>query len=157
MNLSAVANDLEPVHHIPDQKESTADRLRRQFCDLEKRVDKYFVDLEKAEEMCKLTRADAKRFQLKAKEEKETVEKDAEIQAKFYSAFKEMKEKVERMKEKDMTPHAQVVKMPDAATRNALWYTTSARVCRYVKIGCALVFDSVAAYVFFKVTEPFLF
>lgn len=43
------------------------------------------------------------------------------------------------MKEKDTIPHEQEDKMPDAATRNALRYTTSARVCRYVKIGCPLV------------------
>ena len=112
--------------------------------------------------MCTPTQANAKRFQLKASEEEKIVKKDAEIQdiqAKFYSAFKEMKEKVERMKEKDTTPHAQEDKMPDAATRNVLRCTTSARRSRYVKIGCALVFDSVslAAYVPFNVTKPLLF
>ena len=29
MNPSAVGNDLEPVHYLPDQKESTADKLLR--------------------------------------------------------------------------------------------------------------------------------
>ena len=72
---------------------------------------------------------------MKAKEEKKIVKKDVEMQAKFYSAFKETKERAERMKEKDTTPHAQEDKMPDAATRNALRYTRSARVCRYVKIA----------------------
>ena len=157
MNPSAVGNDLEPVHHLLDQKETTADRLQRQLCELEKRVDKYFVDLQKVEEMCELTQAHVKRFQLKAKEERKIVKKDAKIQAKLYSAVKEMKERVERIKEEDATPHAREDKMPDAATKNVLRYTISDRVGRYMKIGCALVFDSVAAYVLFKVTKPFFF
>lgn len=95
---------------------------------------------------------------MKAKAEKDIVRKDAETQAKLYSAVKEMNEKIERSKEQDKykTPHAQEDKIPDAA-QNALKYTTSARVCRYIKIGCALVFDSVVAYALFKITKPFFF
>ena len=78
MNPTAVENDLEPVYHLPDQKESTADRLQRQFCELEKRVDKYFDDLENVEEMCQLIEVGVKRFQLKAKEEQEIAKKNAE-------------------------------------------------------------------------------
>ena len=36
-------------------------------------------------------------------------------------------------------------KMPEAA-ENAHRLAVTGRVCRYVKIGCALVFDAVAAY-----------
>ena len=60
------------------------------------------------------------------------------------------------MKEQDTTPHPQEDKMPDTV-QNALRYTTSARVCRYIKIGCASVFDTVAAYALFEVTKPFFF
>ncbi len=67
-----------------------------------------------------------------------------------------MNNKVKRMKEKDTAPHAQEDKMPDAAL-NALTYTISYRVCRYIKIGYGLVLDTVAAYVLFTVTKPFFF
>ena len=70
--------------------------------------------------MCELTQEQVKRFQLIVKEEWKIVKKDAEIQAKLHSAVKEMNEKVERMKEKDTTPHAREEKMPDTGTRNAL-------------------------------------
>ena len=66
-----------------------------------------------------------------------------------------MKEKVKRMEVKDETPPEE--KMPDAATINALRYTTSATVCRFINIGCALVFDAVAAYGLFKLTQPYFF
>lgn len=88
---------------------------------------------------------------MKAKKDKEIAKKVEEIQAKLYSAIKE------KMKEKDTTPHAREDKMPDAATRNALRHTRSAQMCRYDKIVCASVFDSVAAYVLFKVTKLFFF
>ena len=45
MNPMAVGNDLKQGYHLPDQKETTADTLQRHFCELEKRVDKYFDNL----------------------------------------------------------------------------------------------------------------
>ena len=156
MISSAVKNQLESTWSLPDEKESTIDRLQRQLHELEKRVDKYFDDLDDAKEMCEQAKANIERFQLKAKVEKELVRKDAEIQAKLYSAVKELNEKVKKMKENDTTVHAQENRLPEAA-RNASRYTTSARVCRYIKIGCALVFDSVAAYALFTITKPFFF
>ena len=45
MNPMAVRNDLEQGYHLPDQKENTAGTLQRHFCELEKRVDKYFDNL----------------------------------------------------------------------------------------------------------------
>ena len=35
--------------------------------------------------------------------------------------------------------------------------TVTGRACRYVKIGCALVFDAAAAYGLFKLTQPYFF
>lgn len=146
MDSTTVKHKLESVCRTPGGKESSIERLQRQFYELEKRVDMYFDDLDNVEEMCEQAKADIEWFKLKAKAEKDIVRKDAETQAKLYSAVKEMNEKIERSKEQDKykTPHAQEDKIPDAA-QNALKYTTSARVCRYIKIGCALVFDSVVA------------
>ena len=154
MISSAVKNQLESTWSLPDENESCIEILQRQLHELEKRVDKYLDDLDDVKEMCEQAKANIERFQLKAKVEKELVKKDAEIQAKLYSAVKELNEKVKKMKED--TVHAQEERVPEAA-RNALRYTTSARVCRYIKIGCALVFDSVAAYALFTITKPFFF
>ena len=65
-----------------------------------------------------------------------------------------MNEKMKRIKETVATKHEE--KMPDG-TKNALRYTTSAIVYRYIKIGCAWVFDTVAAYALFKITKPLFF
>lgn len=159
MDSTTVKHKLESVCRTPGEKESSIERLQRQFYELEKRVDMYFDDLDNVEEMCEQAKADIEWFKLKAKAEKDIVRKDAETQAKLYSAVKEVNEKIERSKEQDKykTPHAQEDKIPDAA-QNALKYTTSARVCRYIKIGCALrVFDSVVAYALLKITKPFFF
>lgn len=102
------------------------------------------MGIDNVEEMCKQAQADVKQFQLRAEAEKEMVKKDADIEAKLFSKpFR--KEKVERMEVKDETPPEE--KFPDAGTRNVLRYTTSRKqVCRFIKIGCALVLDAVGAY-----------
>lgn len=50
-------------------------------------------------------------------------------------------------------------KMPKEARNlsNTMRVTLTGRVCRYVKIGCTFVFDAVAAYGLFKVTQPYFF
>ena len=157
MVSSPVNNQLESTWSLPNEKESCiAYRLQRQLHELEKRVDKYFDDLDDAKEMCEQAKANIEGFQLKAKVEKELVRKDAEMQAKLYAAVKALNEKVKKMKENDTTVQVQEDRVPEAAP-NASRYTTSARVCRYIKIGCVLVFDSVAAYALFTITKPFFF
>ena len=153
MYSAAVKSQVKSVCHLSKEKESTADNFQRQLRELERRVDKCFQSLDDLEEMCEQAKADIKRFELKAKQEKEIVKREAEVQAKLYSAFREMNEKVKKLsKEKEVTPLEN--RMPDAV-QNALRYTKSARVCRFIKIGCALVFDTVAAYALFKLTNPF--
>ena len=155
MESAVVKSHVESVCPLPEQTESTVDILARQVRELEYRADKYFQHLENVEEMCEQAQADIKRFQLEADERREIVKRDAEVQAKLYSAFKEMNERVKKLPEgKDAT--LRDGRIPDAV-QNALRYTTSARVCRYIKIGCALVFDTVAAYALFKITKPLFF
>ena len=95
MVSSPVKNQLESTWGLPGEKESCIDRLQRQLHELEKRVDKYFDDLENVEEMCEQAKANIEKFQLRAIGGKELVKKDAEIQAKLYSAVKEKKMKRE--------------------------------------------------------------
>jgi len=85
------------------------------------------------------------------------VKKDAEIQAKLFSQMKGMQEKLKRIEVNDDHEAPLEETTPDASTINALRYTTTARVCRFVKIGCSLVLDAVGAYMLFKMTQPYLF
>lgn len=84
---------MESLGHLTEEKESATDRLRRQVCELKNRVDKYVHNLENVEEMCEKARTNIKRFQLEAKETKEIVKKDEDVQAKLSSALNEMHEK----------------------------------------------------------------
>ena len=157
MNPAAVKYHLKAESHSHNKQESTAEKLQRQLSELERRVEKYFDDLDNVGEMCKDVEAKVKRFQLRAEAEKEIVKKDAEIQAKLFSQMKAMQEKLKRMEVKNDHETPPEEKTPDASTINALRYTTSARVCRFIKIGCALVLDTVGAYALFKMTQPYLF
>ena len=140
---------------VIDEKENTVDELQRQITELDRRVDKYFDGLDNIDEICRQARADVKWFEQKAQAEREIARKDAQIQAKLFSELQEMKAKLKKMETKDETPQEE--EGPDAATRNALRYTTGARVCRFIKIGCIMVLDAVAAYGLFKITRPYFF
>ena len=74
------------------------------------------------------------------------------MRAKLYSAVQEMK--VLPIKKEPTCSSEE--KMPEAA-ENAQRLTVTGRVCRYVKIGCALVFDVVAGYGLFRLTQPYFF
>ena len=157
MNPAAVKDRLKSKSNSLNKQESTADKLQRQLGELERRVEKYFHDLDNVEEMCKDAQANVKRFQLRAEAKKKIVKKDAEIQAKLFSQMKGMQEKLKRMEVKDDYETPPEEKTPDASTINALQYTTTARVCRFIKIGCTLAMDAVGAYALFKMTQPYLF
>ena len=85
MNPAAVKDHLKSESYSLNKQESTTDKLQRQLFELERRVDKYFNDLDNVEELCKNAQAKVKRFHLRAEAKKETVKKDAEIQAKLFS------------------------------------------------------------------------
>lgn len=162
MNPTAVKDHLKSESRL-SKRESTADILQRQLGELERRINKYFDDLNNVEKLCKKAQANVEKFRRRAEDEREIIRKDEEIQAKLFSLMEEMQEKSEksekpkRMDVKDDHEIPLEEKMPDASTRNALRYTKSARVCRFIKIGCALVLDVVGAYAFFKITQPYLF
>lgn len=65
MDCTAAKNSIKPVCYLPNEKESTIENLQREFQDLKKRIDKYFDDLDNAEE------ANIEWFQLRVKAEKE--------------------------------------------------------------------------------------
>ena len=156
MNPAAVKDDLESESYSLDKQESTTDKLKRQLGELKRGADKYFEDLDNVEEMCREAQLKAKRLQLEAQAKREVVKKDAEIQAKLFTQMKGIQKTINRIGVKGNHGTPSEEKMPDASTINAQRYTTTARVCRFVKIGCSLVLDAVGAYVLFKMTQPYL-
>ena len=134
------------------KEESVYDKVVKEFRELEKNANKYFDNLDAVEEMCYKAKRDAQRFRLKAEADKELLKKDAAVRAKLYSAVQEMK--VLPIKKEPTCSSEE--KMPEAA-ENAQRLTVTGRVCRYVKIGCALVFDVVAGYGLFRLTQPYFF
>jgi len=101
MNPGAVKDHLKSESYSLNKQESTADKLKRQLGELERRVHKYFDDLDGVEEMCKEAQAKVKRLQLRAQAKREIVKKDAKIQAKLFLQMKEMQEKLKRIEVKD--------------------------------------------------------
>ena len=158
MNPVAVKDFLKSESYSFNKPESTTDKLQRQLDELKWRVNKYFDDLRNVEKMRKEAQMDMEQFRLEAEVERESARKDAEKRAKRLSRIKEMREKLRKtMGVKDDHEIPLEEKRPDESTVNALRYTTTARVCRFIKIGCALVLDVVGAYALFKMTQPYLF
>ena len=153
---TAIGSRMEYSSEVRGKEESVYDKVAREFRELEKNADKYFDNLDAVEEMCYQAKKDAQRFRLKAEADKELLKRDAAVRAKLYSSVTEMKEKLNRMDIKEEPTCPIEEKMPEAA-ENAQRLTVTGRVCRYVKIGCALVFDAVAAYGLFKLTQPYFF
>ena len=151
--ITAINSRMESLCDVHYKKESTIGKFEIHIQELQKRAQKYFDDLDAVEEMCQQAKEDVKRFQLEAEAEKEIAKRDGEIKSQLYSSVKEMSDKLKRMEVKEEA-HSAEEKMPEAA-KNALRFTVTGRLCRYVKIGCALVFDAVAAYGLFKLTQPY--
>ena len=149
---AAIGSRMEYSSEVRGKEESVYDKVAREFRELEKNADKYFDNLDAVEEMCYKAKKDAQRFRLKAEADKELLKREAAVRAKLYSSVLEMK--VRPIKEEPTCSSEE--KMPEAA-ENAQRLTVTGRVCRYVKIGCALVFDAVAAYGLFKLTQPYFF
>ncbi|RMX49212.1 hypothetical protein pdam_00005849 [Pocillopora damicornis] len=138
----------ESSRSLSYKAKSFVGKCEREFRELKQRADKYFDDLDKVEEMCQRAKQDVERIQLEAQAKKEIAKRDAVFQANLYFAVQEMTGKRKRMKVREETTAADE-KGPEP-TRNAERDTLTGRVCRYVKIGCSLVFDAVAVYGLFK-------
>ncbi|RMX49911.1 hypothetical protein pdam_00017286 [Pocillopora damicornis] len=153
---TAIDDRVDYLSKVRGKEESVYDKVVRQFRELEKNADKYFDNLDAVEEMCHQAKKDAQRFRLKAEADKELLKRDAAVRAKLYSSVTEMKEKLNRMDIKEEPTCPIEEKMPEAA-ENAHRLTVTGRVSRYVRIGCALVFDAVAVYTLFRFTHPYFF
>ena len=149
---TAIDDRVDYLSKVRGKEESVYDKVVREFRELEKNADKYFDNLDAVEEMCHQAKKDAQRFRLKAEADKELLKRDAAVRAKLFSSVLAMK--LRPIKEEPTCSSEE--KMPEAA-ENAQRLTFTGRVCRYVRIGCALVFDAVAAYTLFRFTHPYFF
>lgn len=135
-----------------EEEENDVTKWHRQFCLLTYKFEKYFGGLDEAEKLCKRAQEELETLKLKMREKYEIMEQDAARKLKLLSTIIEVKEKL-RM-ELENAARSLEETMSDAA-QNALKYETSAWVCRCIKTGCALVFNTVAAYALFRITQLF--
>ena len=149
---TAIGDRVDYLSKVRGKEESVYDKVVKEFRELEKNADKYFDNLDAVEEMCHQAKKDAQRFRLKAEADKELLKRDAAVRAKLFSSVLAMK--LRPIKEEPRCSSEE--KMPEAA-ENAQRLTVTGRVCRYVRIGCALEFDAVAAYTLFKFIQPYFF
>ena len=149
---------MECSRKVRGKEESVYDKVAREFRELEKNADKYFDNLDAVEEMCYQAKKKKKRGIISAESwsRKRDIEERCcrEGQIVFYRHRNVRKTEPMDIKKEPTWPTEE--KMPEAA-ENAHRLTVTGRVCRYVKIGCALVFDAVAAYGLFKLTQPHFF
>lgn len=136
------------------QKESATERLQQDLKEMRKRVHEYRKHLVHVKEMFEETKVNIKRFQAKAEQQCKMVLQDAAREAKIMSHLTEISKELEKLKEKNSTPLRNAKEIPDAAKSPAK-HTIAYKIMRYVKIGCILVLDSVAAYTLFDITRPF--
>ena len=133
-----------------EEEEDDVTKWHRQFCLLTHKLEKYFGGLDEAEKLCERAREELETLQLKMREKYEIMEQNAARKLKLISAIIEAKQKL-RMELENAARSLEEI-MSDAA-QNALKYETSGWVCRCIKTGRALVFNTVAAYALYRITQ----
>ena len=152
---SLAVDNLTHVKASP-QRESPNERLQRELDELRRRVEEYRAHLIYVEAIFDETQLTIKRLQSKAELQCIKAREDAIREAKLSSELTEMKKKLEKMKGAISTPLRKVEEISDS-TKNAAKYTFASQAIHFVKIGCVVVLDSVAAYTLFCITKPFVF
>ena len=145
----------KPVH----DKKSEKDRLQQDLCELKKRVKLFNEQLHRAKEVFQETQEDLKRLQSRADRKCEIVRMESARQGQILMKLAELERAVNLkrdLEESNTTPPKDDV-MPDAARRAARSCSTAYKIGRYVKIGCVMILDSIAAYALFNITKPFPF
>ena len=154
MASTSIKSRMESSRNLSYKDKSFVGKCEREFRELKQRSDKYFDDLEKVEEMCQWAKQEVERIQLKAQAKRELIKRDAVVRANLYFAVQEMTGKRKRVEVREEKSAADE-KMPEPPARNAERNTLTGRVCCHLKIGCFLVFNAVAAYVLFKLTQSY--
>lgn len=136
-------------------KESRRERSQRELNELKNRLRKYQQYLNNVEEMYEETKEEIERIQKQAEHRREMVKNESAREARMMAKLTEMNEEFDKVKGENKTAVRQVIL--DKSGKVAARHTTAYRVMRFVKIGCVLVLDSVAAYTLYHFTKPLLF
>ena len=134
--------------------ESAIKRLQRELNELKNRVQNYHEHLDYVEEMYEETKVGINRFKTRAGQQCTIVKKELMREARLLARLTEMNRELKKLEEKDEAPLK--TEASDAA-KISVKYSTAYQVTRFVKMGCLLVLDSVAAYTLYKVTKPVFF
>ena len=140
-------------------KESRRERSQRELTELKNRLRKYQQHLNNVEEMYKETKEEIERIQKQAEHQREMVKNESAREARMMAKLTEMNEEFDKVKGENKTAASDEVcqVILDKSAKIAARHTTAYRVMRFVKIGCVLVLDSVAAYTLYHFTKPLLF
>lgn len=136
-------------------KESRRERSQRELNELKKRLREYQQHLNNVEEMYEETKEEIERIQKQAEHRRDMVKNESAREARMMAKLTEMNEEFDKVKGENKTAVRQVIL--DKSGKVAARHTTAYRVMRFVKIGCVLVLDSVAAYALYHFTKPLLF
>ena len=159
MIMSALVTKSHEENIFPKPKESRRERSQRELNELKNRLRKYQEHLNHAEEMYEETKEEIERIQTKAEHQRELVKNESAREARMMAKLTEMKKEFDKVKGENKTAASDDVcqVILDKSAKVAARHTTAYRVTRFVKIGCVLLLDSVAAYTLYHFTKPLLF
>lgn len=153
--MSALVTKSHKENILSKPKESRRERSQRELNELKNRLRKYQQHLNNVEEMYEETKEEIERIQKQAEHQRDMVKNESAREARMTAKLTEMNEEFDKVKGENKTAVRQVIL--DKSGKVAARHTTAYRVMRFVKIGCVLVLDSVAAYTLYHFTKPLLF
>lgn len=153
--MSALVTKSHKENILSKPKESRRERSQRELNELKNRLRKYQQHLNNVEEMYEETKEEIEGIQKQAEHRREMVKNESAREARMMAKLTEMNEEFDKVKGENKTAVRQVIL--DKSGKVAARHTTAYRVMRFVKIGCVLVLDSVAAYTLYHFTKPLLF
>ena len=153
--MSALVTKSHEENIFPQPKKSRRERSQRKLNELKNRLRKDQEHLNHVEEMYEETKEEIERIHTKAEHQRELVKNESAREARMMAKLTEMNEEFDKVKGENKTAVRQVIL--DKSGKVAARHTTAYRVMRFVKIGCVLVLDSVAAYTLYHFTKPLLF
>ena len=153
--MSALVTKSHKENILSKPKESRRERSQRELNELKNRLREYQQHLNNVEEMYEETKEEIERIQKQAEHQRDMVKNESAREARMMAKLTEMNEEFDKVKGENKTAVRQVIL--DKSGKFAARHTTAYRVMRFVKIGCVLVLDSVAAYTLYHFTKPLLF
>lgn len=156
--MSALVTKSHKENILREPKESPRERSQRELNELKNRLRKYQQNLNHVEEMYEETKEEIERIQKQAEHRREMVKNESAREARMMAKLTEMNKEFDQVKGENKTAASDEVcqVILDKSAKVAARHTTAYRVMRFVKIGCVLVLDSVAAYTLYHFTKPLL-